>query len=233
MPNPNLYVPSWPLTHREYQNLVDRVNYLTMEVDRMRGGIPDPGARKENPQPGVITIPSPTGDGFIRVNSDGTIVSYTNPSLWVAPKSIITFSGDLSTTSTTEVTLVSGVVPGGTMEIRDQIQMLVFGYSTGNPIGTFTSRIRLGGVLLAEIVSTAGGTFQSYNYYGIATRIDSTNIRGDFSAVNNGTELDTQLQGAALNFAQDNTLAINGFVTGGTTPSVVVRATMAIKHPAA
>src|SRR5690242_20036603 len=85
---PNQYVvPALPgldpRVNRVIQDLADRVNYLTTELDRVRGGMPDPGARRENPQPGFITIPSPSGDGdgFIRVNEDGVIKSYTNPTV--------------------------------------------------------------------------------------------------------------------------------------------------------
>lgn len=82
---PNLYaLPTLPGTdpqsRRVMQDLVDQLNYLTGEVERLKREIPDVGARKENPQPGIISIPSFDSNGFIRVNEDGVIVSYVNPS---------------------------------------------------------------------------------------------------------------------------------------------------------
>lgn len=83
----NLYaVPSLPnldpQAKRVIEDLAARVNYLTTELDRVRGSMPDPGAQKERPIPGIITIP-PTGtlgqSGSVRVNQDGVIVSYVNP----------------------------------------------------------------------------------------------------------------------------------------------------------
>jgi hypothetical protein len=85
MPSPNRYnlgnLPQTtdPQTRRVFQDLVDRVNYLTGELDRVRENLPELGARKEKPVPGIITIPGLGADGSIRVSADGVIVSYTNP----------------------------------------------------------------------------------------------------------------------------------------------------------
>lgn len=83
----NLYLPGnidglSPAATREVQNLYDRVNYLTQEMDRMKSNIPSMMtslASKQNPSEGIITIPSLRGDGFIRVSQDGVIVSYSSP----------------------------------------------------------------------------------------------------------------------------------------------------------
>lgn len=82
----NLYAPNLsgvdPQTARLIRDLVDRTNYLTTEVDRLRGEFPNnlKGlARRETPQKGIIRVPSIGGDGLIRVNEDGVIVSYVNP----------------------------------------------------------------------------------------------------------------------------------------------------------
>lgn len=97
----NLYTPSWPLTYREYQNLVDRVNYLTTEVDRMRGdtpGLMTTRAEKESPIPGIINLPwrdAGGQDGAIRVSKDGVIVSYVNPLESPFPYVDVTAAGNI------------------------------------------------------------------------------------------------------------------------------------------
>jgi hypothetical protein len=66
--------------NREVQNIYDRLNYLTQEVQRLGGIDPTTGmAKAEKPQAGIITIPGEAQDGFIRVNVDGVISSYVNP----------------------------------------------------------------------------------------------------------------------------------------------------------
>lgn len=84
----NLYFPgSLPgldsRTARVIQDLFDRVNYLTTELEMVKGRDPSVGmAKRESPQQGIITIPIRNDggrDGQIRVNKDGVIVSYVNP----------------------------------------------------------------------------------------------------------------------------------------------------------
>lgn len=101
---PNLYTPNLsgmdPQSARIIRDLADRVNYLTTEVDRMKREAPDPGARKENPIPGILTIPyrSHGGqDGFIRVNQDGVISSYSNPVESIFPYVDLSTAGNVGT----------------------------------------------------------------------------------------------------------------------------------------
>lgn len=101
---PNLYTPSLggmdPQTARVIRDLADRVNYLTTELDAVRGGVPGfmtTRAEKENPQPGIITIPSDGQDGFIRVSKDGVIHSYTNPGNSIFPYVDISTKGNITT----------------------------------------------------------------------------------------------------------------------------------------
>jgi hypothetical protein len=82
----NLYSPNLsgmdPQVSRTIRDLVDRINYLTSELDTVRGDMPTGGAKKENPQPGIVSIPCRDAggqDGFIRVNQDGVVQSYVNP----------------------------------------------------------------------------------------------------------------------------------------------------------
>lgn len=108
---PNQYaVPSLPnldpQTNRVIQDLAARVNYLTTELDRVRGdtpGLMTAKAEKENPQSGIIIIPSPSGDGFIRVSKDGVIQSYGNPASMIGVPVVIHVN-----------TTVVGNVGGGT-----------------------------------------------------------------------------------------------------------------------
>src|SRR5262245_46965128 len=76
-----------PQAIRVIRDLVDRINFLTMEVGRLAERdltvMPNGVARKENPIEGVINIPSrgfnTAQDGLVRVSRDGVIVSYINP----------------------------------------------------------------------------------------------------------------------------------------------------------
>lgn len=70
-----------PQTGRVIQDLVDQLNYLNDEVGRLRTLVVDSvkvKAKKESPVAGIITLPGVGGDGFIRVNEDGVIVSYSS-----------------------------------------------------------------------------------------------------------------------------------------------------------
>jgi hypothetical protein len=103
----NLYTPNLmgmdSQAARVIRDLADRVNYLTTELDRVRGMtmLSSPGvdaAKRENPQPGIITIPYRDGggeDGFIRVSPDGIITSYTNPVESIFPYTDITTIGNV------------------------------------------------------------------------------------------------------------------------------------------
>lgn len=70
-----------PHVRRVMQDLTDRINYLTDELGRVKNVVrPSPtSARRENPKEGIISLPFPGGPGFIRVNEDGVIASYTSP----------------------------------------------------------------------------------------------------------------------------------------------------------
>ena len=85
---PNLYHPGTmpgldPRTNRVMMDLFDRVNYLTTELDRVRGMAESasPGvdsAKREQNTEGLITIPGSKSNGFIRVSKDGVIISYAS-----------------------------------------------------------------------------------------------------------------------------------------------------------
>src|SRR5688572_11066579 len=122
----NLYTPNLmgmdPQTARTMRDLVDRVNYLTTELDMVRGMIisSSPGvdaARRENPQPGIVTIPCREDggqDGFIRVNSDGVINSYVNPIESLFPYADITIVGNVGAGTDT---LHTFTLPAGTLSL--------------------------------------------------------------------------------------------------------------------
>lgn len=143
----NLYFPgkmgnASPDSVREMQNLYDRVNYLTQEIDNLRGSIPDQisqSAAKENPVQGVLTIPS-TGfggsNGFIRISKDGVIQSYTNPTSigsgapkWFNKSSSL-FNTGANLTQTNFGTI--SVAPNTLANNEDFIFMRFRGFSAGN-----------------------------------------------------------------------------------------------------
>lgn len=104
---PNLYSPNLmgidPQTARIIRDLTERVNYLTTELDHVRGDVPGlmtARAEKQNPQPGILTVPSGDiggQDGFIRVSPDGVIASYTNPVDSQLPYIDVTTVGNVTT----------------------------------------------------------------------------------------------------------------------------------------
>jgi len=134
---------------REIQNLYDRINYLTQEVERFRTAFPemvDVSARKENPTEGIITVPS-TGyggqNGFIKVSKDGVIKSYASPSSigsgapkWFNRSS--TLFGTAANTTETNFGVVTA--PPGTLAENDDFLVMRFrGFSAG---GANTKRYR-------------------------------------------------------------------------------------------
>src|SRR5262245_14063568 len=113
----NLYVlPSDHNNRRVMQDLVDRVNFLTGELDRVRGlaNSASPGvdaAKRESPGTGILEIPSPSGSGFIRVNEDGVIKDYAapahNPELIGICIYTNVSNGTIITNTTTETSIIA------------------------------------------------------------------------------------------------------------------------------
>lgn len=188
--SPNQYtLPTLPGTdpqsRRVMQDLVDQLNYLTGEVDRVRNSISAQamvGAKKENPQPGIITIPAvnlDTQPGFIRVNPDGVIKSYTDANgTLLAPRNsqnLFTTTGiGAYSNSTTEtsifslVTLTEGSTrtieafssrPGTTYKCRTWGNFDL----TGTP--TIRIRVKLGSVTVVDIGPTTLTGFVSGRFW--------------------------------------------------------------------
>lgn len=178
----NLYTPSWPLTHREYMNLVDRVNYLTTEVDRMRREAPEPGAKKERPIPGIITIPSPGGDGFIRVNEDGVIQSYTNPDSSAGVSKVIHVNViSVGNVGTGLDPLQTYTLPAGTLANNNDMLWVHYGGQFGANNDSKRIVVEFGGVTVHDpgLFSTNANSFvYDINY----VRIDPVTIRSTFQA---------------------------------------------------
>lgn len=220
MPNqPNLYVPSWPLTHREYMNLVDRVNYLTTEVDRMRNNMPDPGARKERPQPGIISIPSFGGNGFIRVNEDGVIVSYTNPPDVISGLSalgvyFIDTTVRQTAANTTETDFTVKVIEPNTLSTDGDFLLFFIGVNYAANANNKTYRIYFGSTQIF-IVGPAnfGGANTNQYFSGYLYRRSATVLTGMIGdVIPNGSNA-TLIDIGAQNFTVANnfrTTAQNG-----------------------
>lgn len=166
----NLYLPGSiginPRADRIIQDLFERVNYLTEENQRMKGLIDSSvsaKARKERPVQGIVTVPSPNGDGMIRVNEDGVIVSYVNPT-WFPDLSgyciwTNTSNGNIITNTTTETSLFAGatvssnstrIIKAGTLHNGTTYRMRVGGYYATNSTPTGRLRLRLNSTLIAD-----------------------------------------------------------------------------------
>jgi len=103
---PNLYSPpslpeADPQTSRVIRDLVDRINFLTTEVDRVGKAAPislEGYAAKEKPIQGIITIPARDSggqDGLIKVSKDGVISSYVNASESIFPYIDLSTAGNV------------------------------------------------------------------------------------------------------------------------------------------
>lgn len=181
----NLYVPNLsgmdPQTARLVRDLVDRTNYLTTELDRVRGLVmsASPGvdaAKRENPIPGVLSIPCREyggQDGFIRVNKDGVIQSYVNPIESLFPYVDIT----VVTNITTGLDLLhSFTLPAGTLANDGDMLWVRYGGTFGVNDNDKRIRIEFGG----QLVSTTGGFDQdtgNWVYDILYTRTSPTTVK--------------------------------------------------------
>ena len=182
MPNngPNLYVPSGDLSSpRVIRDLIDRINYLTTELDLVRGSVPHQMsimARKENPIAGLVTIPTRNDggqDGFIRVNPDGVISSYVNPIESLFPYVDIT---NVGTVGGGIDTLHTFTIPAGTL--ADNGDMIKFIYNGGFGSNANNKRIQ---ILIDGQVFEDFGAFNFdtgvWRVVGEYIRVTSTTIR--------------------------------------------------------
>lgn len=188
---PNPYSPSLPgmdpQTSRIIRDLADRVNYLTTELERVRGmvGIESLGvnvAKRENPIEGIINIPSPGGNGFIRVSRDGVIKSYTNPASMIGvPRCIHIDTASIGNIGTGLDQLQSFALPAGTLA-RDSDWLRVH-YAGTFGANNDTKRIQVefdGQVVHNRPLFSINGL--SFVYDINYVRISSTNIRASFQA---------------------------------------------------
>lgn len=105
-----------PRTARLIQQLYEMNNQMSDEIAKLRASMSvTGGAKKENPKPGVITIPSKSEEGqngLIRVNEDGVIVSYVNPFEGIFPYIDLRTIGNVGAGVDT---LHSFTIPAGTL----------------------------------------------------------------------------------------------------------------------
>jgi len=216
MPNnsPNLYslgaLPGFdPQARRTMQDLVDQLNFLTGEVSRLRERdlvvMPQGAARKENPQQGIITIPGVTKDGFVRVNPDGVISSYSSPSGGLDSISLVTnlytnvLQGSVISNTAAETSLFSGESPSvgstrtifGNSSISGTVYFvrIVGRYAaTGAPTGRI--RVKLNSTTIADtntftLGNTGDGIYSidfdiHVNSVGNLATVTVRELRGEF-----------------------------------------------------
>lgn len=154
-----------PQVRRVMQDMTDRINFLTGELDRVKGIAmsASPGvdaARKETPGEGIVIIPSPAGDGFIRVNKDGVIVSYTNPTIvpGMHRNLFLEYTANVTVANTTTETSLLGPGDFGSTKVIDPSIAVVgrtfrlyfsgIASNTGTP--SLDMRLKLGGTTIYQ-----------------------------------------------------------------------------------
>lgn len=150
----NKYLPGAiginPRADRIVQDLFERTNYLNDEVERLRELVEQKSrllAQKENPVEGIITLPSPTGDGFIRVSKDGVIKSYGSEvkAGYVLPLALS--SSETQVTSSSETDLRVTTIPANLIKTADHIVLQCGGFvlASGGNISVTRFRGKLAG----------------------------------------------------------------------------------------
>lgn len=242
----NLYTPNLsgmdPQTSRTFRDLVERVNYLTTELDRVRGTMPESGAMKERPQPGTLVIPSPNGDGFVRVNEDGVIKSYGNPvkAGYVLPLALSSSETQVSSSSETDLRVTT--IPANLIKTTDHIVLQAGGFvlASGGNISVTRFRGKLAGSTWfdsADISQTINdGTAATWHLEGRLARDDSgiADVGGVFHW-NGPTSFFSVLRGELPSFSNnwgtDMILKITANATISAGTQLVVSETYAVyKH---
>lgn len=167
----NKYVPGSipgvdPATAQMIRELYQRTNMLQDRMDGMRVDTSPAGAKKEKPVPGILTIPGPDQDGFIRVSPDGVIVSYTSPSFGVFPYVDITVVGNVGAGTDS---LHSFGLPVGTLaNDGDALEVRYGGFFAGNA-NTKRIQINFGGQNVINIQLAQNGGLWDYDILYVRT----------------------------------------------------------------
>lgn len=232
---PNLYTPNLSgmdsQTARIIRDLADRVNYLTTELDRVRSNVPNQVgdmALRQNPQPGIITIPYRDDggqDGFIRISSDGVIVSYTNPVESIFPYTDITTIGNVGAGLDS---LHSFSLPANSLaNDGDSVWYLYAGNLATNDND---KRLQIG--IDAQVVENTGLIDVDTGWWrveGTYTRRSPTNIFGEvhvvFGFLNQLDGAGVQSGSSQRHLARNNSLTVSNLNTTAVTMLVQAEAT--------
>jgi hypothetical protein len=133
-------------------------------------------AKKENPITGIITIPSPGGDGFIRVNEDGVIASYTNPAKSIFPYMDLSSRGNITTGLDS---LHSFTLPAGSLAFDGDCLWVRYGGLFAANDNDKRIRISFGGVEVHNPGLFDQDVGAGWHYDIIYARVNPTTIRVD------------------------------------------------------
>jgi hypothetical protein len=163
------------------QDLFDRVNFLTQEVERLRERdlmvLPSEAARRQNLVEGIINIPYRDAggqDGSIRVSKDGVISSYVNPSEGLFPYMDLRVVGNVTTglDSLHSYTLRAGTLAKDGDYIRGSYSGLLAGTANSKRI-----RILVDGQVLEDFGLFAFSTAATWKVLWEYARVSPTIIR--------------------------------------------------------
>jgi hypothetical protein len=249
----NKYVPGSipgvdPATANMIRDLYQRTNSLQDRLDGMKVELPPMGAKKERPVPGVLQLPSPAGDGFIRVNEDGVIASYQAPVRSTFCQPIFLSSTEAAITAAVETNLRQILIPAGSHKRNEHLVIEFGGFclSQGG-VPALTSQsffIRYGNTGVAspaalQMTFASGGDLVTTWFAQLVITHDLSPGGGpDYSGIGgiahiSATPPSFQIARGeiAVDFTVDNYIYFNGIVVGtGVTNSMVNETFEIIKY---
>ena len=226
-----------PRTARLIQQLYEMNNQLSDEVGKLRASMPPVGAKKENPQKGMLFIPGNINDGFARVSPDGVIVSYTNPVQQGGVTPLLCMAGDQDVQVNVDTPLYQVMIPGDSMKVGEMISFQFGGFIIGTPLVSGTVTIRVGASTLVSVTYTISVT--QFHFKGIFGPQNTPNwdsatvvpMGFEVSAVANAAPTIASARGElAVDWSIDNLFTVSGSVNGTAPAATVVEAINVIKY---
>lgn len=238
----NRYVPGSipgvdPQTARLIQKLYEQDNQLKDEIDNLRKSIPDAGVQRERPVPGILTIPGNSSDGFLRVNPEGLIKSYTNPVQIGSVTPLLIEQGDSDVQVNVVTPLYSVVIPGNSMQPNEQIAFDFGGFVIGTPLVASTVTVICGGTTLISVgynLSITSFYFRGFIGRQTTPNWDSPTIAelglNIFALADLAPAITIARGEVNFDWTVDNTLEFSGSVNGVAPAAVVIEGISVIKY---
>jgi hypothetical protein len=197
---------------RVLQDMTDRINVLSRDLESIQSAPSVEGAKKESPIEGLISLPSPSGNGFIRVNQDGVIASYTSPgSMAGVSRSILHAFDNVGNVGTGLQTLRSFPLPINSLRTNGDYFKARFGGVVGSNDDNKRIAFSYDGTALLD---TGLVDWDGFGYVLEVTviRADSTHVNTLTSIILGNVNIDSAggiaSNGAKLEVASSNNLVV-------------------------